>query len=125
MDKEKPIMQPDQQHQLRQRREPLEQDNTAGRRRFQVLIALAFIALVGLLFLPPGSGRAIAQQGAAKDEHADHSALPARVVDLEAKLDELQNRIDNISSKSGPAGPQAPIHREDCYGFELGVTHLS
>jgi hypothetical protein len=116
MDKEKPIMQPDLQHQRMQRREPLEQYNAIVRRRFQVLMALAFLALVGALFLSQGSGKAIAQQGG---DQAGHPTLPARVADLEAKLGELQNQINNISSKPGPAGPQEPIHREDCYGFEL------
>ena len=75
-------MQPDLQHQRMQRREPLEQNNAALRHRFQVLMALAFCALVSALFLSPGSGRASVQQGA---DHDDHPALPARVAALEAE----------------------------------------
>src|ERR1051326_4441836 len=86
-------------HQLTHRLEQLEQDNATMRRRSRVMMALALLALVGVLLASPGSRKAIAQQtGGLPDLATRVAALESRMTAVEANNTQQAATIANLQT---------------------------
>jgi uncharacterized coiled-coil protein SlyX len=84
---------------LMQRLEQLEKDHAAMRRRSRGMMALAFLAVTGVLLASPGSRKALAQQtGGLPTFSARVAALESRMAAVEATNAQQSTTITNLQT---------------------------